>query len=1060
MIREVTPALAKVVSVVILAILCVWLPFSSVLASAPADDEHQYQGMEWRFAGPNRGGRVNAVVGHPTESMTFYAGYTGGGIWKTEDGGVSWRNLSDGFFNVGSIGAIAVSESNPSILYAGTGEHALRGDISHGDGVYKSVDGGETWVNIGLKNTRQIAEILVHPQDPDTVYVAALGHFAGPNEERGVFRSRDGGAKWERILFVSIDAGAIEIELSRSDPSLLFAATWDVRRFPWGIRSAGNDSRIFRSRDGGDNWTEISDRPGLPQGAREKIGLGLSDAKRGRIWALVSGETGRGVYRSEDFGETWVLTNNQKKLLARTYYFNHMTADPQDPNTVYILNDRLWRSIDGGETFDDLPHNHADHHDLWIDPRNNKRIIDGTDGGAEISFNGGETWSTLFNQPTGQFYTLTLDDDVPYNLYGAQQDWSTIAVPSRHKKSRTGALSYFDTAYSEAGRVAIDQRDPDILYISDHHWLLRYNKADGGVQYVGPRDETNYGWGTADIKYRFNWTFPVVASLHDKRTLYTGSQYLHRSRNGGKTWEVISPDLTRADPETLENTPLPGAEDASNPEYWGPLTRDSNGDHWIATLYAVAESPLESRVIWTGSDDGYVHVTTDKGKSWENVTPPSMPDFAMITRIEASPHDPATAYVTASAYKMNDYETFVFRTRDYGESWVTIVKGLPENEIMRAVVSDPNMPGLLFAGGETGVYMSHSDGEHWTTIRLNLPVTPVYDMKIREDDLAIATHGRGFWLMDDLSVFRQEKTSAPPVTRLFDPAPARRWSGDWMRDGNAPFGAVIWYRLAQSVGNVNLKIIDTAGEAVRVFTSDDNDLALTEGLHAFVWDLRYPNAIAVEGVVTRGNQQVGPLAPPGNYSVLLDVDGVVYEAPLVVEKDPRIDASGSDLQRQFEFQTSIRDRIEAMNRAVTTIRHINGQIENRQLQHIDADEAIRAAALAVTTRLNSVEVQLVQKNAEARKDLHANPVALNDKFYRLSNFVGRVDAAPTPTQEDLFVEFSEPTLAALEVFDKTLEVELPRLNRLLNVKDLAEITVAPANDAQSGFIERAPSMPR
>ena len=1022
--------------------------------------ETQYAGLEWRFVGPNRGGRVNAVVGHPTERMTFYAGYTGGGVWKTDDGGVSWRNLSDGFFEVGSIGALAIAESAPSVIYAGTGEHALRGDVSHGNGVYKSTDGGETWAHIGLDETRQIAEILVHPTNPDIVYVAALGHFAGPNEERGVYRSKDGGKSWKRVLFVSPDAGAIEIELSRKDPDLLFAATWDVRRFPWGIRSAGEDSRIFRSRDGGEQWEDISGKPGLPRGAKEKIGLGLSDAKRGRVWALVSGETDRGVFRSDDFGDTWVKTVEHKKLLARTYYFNHMTADPQDPNIVYILNDRLWRSKDGGKSFQELPHNHADHHDLWIDPNDNKRIIDGTDGGAEISFNQGATWSTLFNQPTGQFYTLTLDNAVPYNLYGAQQDWSTIAVPSRKRRTKTGVLEFYDTAYSEAGRVAIDQRDPNILYISDHHWLLRYSKVDGGVQYVGPRDETNYGWGTADIKYRFNWTFPVLASKHDKRTLYTASQYLHVSRDGGKTWTEISPDLTRAAPETLEKTPLPGREDASNPEYWGPLTRDSNGDHWIATLYTVAESPLKKQIIWTGSDDGYVHVTRNKGRDWKNVTPPDMPEFAMVTQIEASPHEPGAAFVTASAYKMNNYETFVFRTDDFGMTWTKIVKGLPENEIMRSINADPAIPGLLYAGGETGAYLSHDNGDNWTSIRLNLPAVPIYDMKIRDDDLVIATHGRGFWILDDLSVFRQEPIATKTRTTLFNPAPARRWSGGWSSKGNAPFGAAITYRLANRAQEVSLEIFDYNENRIVGFDHDKDDLKREVGLHTFVWNLRYPNARQVDGVVTRGNQEVGPIAVPGLYSAQLTVDGKTFSTPFIVEKDPRIAANQSELREQFEFQKKIRKRIDDMNAAVIQIRSVNAQI-NDLLTTIDPDDGeLLQSIQAIKSDLRSVEEKFVQVNAVARKDLHANPVTLNDKFYRLSNFASRADVAPTPTQKKLFEEFSIPTIDALNAFDVILSERLPQINQRLQSETYPLISLEIDDNAGINIREWEPSMPR
>ncbi len=1054
-----SPFLKWVLPLFVTLVSSVCMP-SAVFSATPSDTANQYDGMEWRFVGPYRGGRVNAVVGHPVDRMTFYAGYTGGGIWKTDDGGVSWRNLSDGYFNVGSIGALAIAESEPSVIYAGTGEHALRGDVSHGDGVYKSTDGGETWKNVGLSETHQIAEILVHPTNPDIVYVAALGHFAGPNDQRGVFRSQDGGETWKRVLFVSRDAGAIEIEISRRDPDLLFAATWDVRRFPWGIRSAGPDSRIFRSRDGGDNWTDISERPGLPKGAKEKIGLGLSDAKRGRIWALVSGETGRGVYRSDDFGETWSLTVNQKKLLARTYYFNHMTADPQDPNTVYILNDRLWRSTDGGQTFDRLPHHHADHHAMWIDPKDNARIIDGTDGGAEISFNGGQTWSTLFNQPTGQFYSLTLDNDTPYNLYGAQQDWSTIGLPSRHKRSRTGAQNFFDTAYSEAGRVAFDQRDPNILYISDHHWLLRYNKKDGGAQYVGPRDETNYGWGTADIKYRFNWTFPVLASQHDNRTLYTGSQYLHRSRDGGKTWQEISPDLTRADPDTLEQTPLPNTDNVSNPEYWGPLTRDSNGDHWIATLYSVAESPVKKGVLWTGSDDGYVHVTMDGGQKWSNVTPPDMPDYALITRIEASPHESAAAYVTASAYKTDRYETIVYRTNDGGENWTKIVHGLPQNEIVRSIVADPQVKGLLYAGGETGAYISHDDGDHWTSMRLNMPAVPVYEMKIRGDDLAIATHGRGFWIMDDLSVFRQEPVTRPIQTKLFKPAMARRWSGSWASRGNAPNGAVIRYRLMDRAQNVTLEILDKDKQSIRRFDNGADGLSAEPGLHHFVWDLRYPNAAQAPGVVTRGNQQVGPVAVPGEYIARLVVDGVAFSAPFMVEKDPRVSATSSDLRQKFEFLSDIRNQLDVLNKTVIQLRSINRQLDDRLLQIGPSETEIRAQAAALKADLRAIEVQLVQVNAKARKDLHANPVALNDKFYRLSNFVSRADAAPTPTQRGMFAEFSTPTLAAIGSMKPLLDTTLPTLNDLLVLQNLTPIDPALNDLKENESQERAPSMPR
>ena len=1019
--------------------------------------EDRFKGLEWRFVGPMRGGRANAVVGHPTNPFVFYAGYTGGGVWKTSDGGLTWNNLSDGQFGVGSVGALAISESQPDTLYAGTGEHALRGDISHGDGVYKSQDGGNSWQHVGLGDTRQIAEILVHPQNPDIVYVAALGAFTGPTEQRGVFKSEDGGKTWTRTLYISPDAGVIEIELSRNDPDLMFAATWDVRRFPWGIRSAGPDSRIFRSRDGGDTWADISDRPGLPSGMKEKIGLGLSDAKPGRIWALVSAESGRGVYLSDDYGESWARTASEKQLLARTFYFNHMTADPQDTDTVYVLNDRLWRSEDAGKTFEQLPHNHADHHDLWIDPTDNSRMIDATDGGAEISFNGGKTWSSLFNQPTAQFYTLTLDNETPYNLYGAQQDWSTIAVPSRHRGIR-GSTGFYDTGYSEAGRVAIDQRDPDVLYISDHHWLLKYNKRGGGVQYVGPRDETNYGWGTADIKYRFNWTFPVLTSAHDDQAIYAASQFLHQSRDGGQTWREISPDLTRADPDKLEQTPLPGKEGASNPEYWGPLTRDSNGDHWFSTIYTVAESPISQGEIWTGSDDGFVQLTRNNGETWTNVTPPEMPRYAMITRIEPSPIAHGTAYVTASEYKLNNYETQVYRTTNFGETWQRIVQGLPPQEIMRAIVSDPARRGLLYAGGETGVYISHDNGNSWENIRLNLPAVPIYDMRVRGDDLVIATHGRGFWILDDLSVFRQESTHIHEKTKLYQPAPVRRWSGRWARSGNAPEGLVVRYRLAEDATSISIKITDANDRLVTQFSSKDSDtLSIEKGLRYFHWNLRYPNAQRIDGVVTRGNQEVGPRAVPGRYTVSLHVDGSVFQAPFIIERDPRITATDLDLQRQFDFLSAIRDLLDQMNKGIIGVRSINTQIDDLSEKN-NLDAFLRAELENFKTALERIERELVQVNAKARKDLHANPVALNDKLYRLSNFASRADVAPTPTQLQMYEEFSAAIRELLISLESLFAEDLGRLNDALT-NGSYPVLVLPVEHGPAGE-EVSAQMPR
>ncbi len=995
---------------------------------------------EWRFIGPDRGGRVNGVVGHPVDRLTFYAGYTGGGVWKTHDGGANWKNISDGQIHKGSIGAIAIAQSDPNILFVGTGEQALRGDVSHGDGVYKSTDSGETWVNVGLADTRQIAAIAIHPKNPNIVYVAALGHFAGPNKQRGVFRSTDGGASWEQVLFVDENTGAVSLAMDLNNPKIVFASTWDVRRFPWGIRSAGEGSGLYRSRDGGESWTELSENDGLPKGMWERSAISLSSTKPGRIWALLSAEKDKGLYRSENYGDSWQKVSSDPRMTGRTYYFMKMLADPVDADTVYVLNYNMLRSTDGGKTFEAIKSGHEDHHAFWIDPKDNQRIIDGSDGGAQISFNAGETWSTLYNQPTGQFYSLTTDNAVPYNVYGSQQDWSTLVIPSRRRDARVPEPDVYDISYSEAGRIAVDPLDANILYISDHHWLLRYDRAAGSIQYVGPRDETNYGWGTRDIALRFNWTFPVQFSHHHNKVLYTASQYLHKSLDGGVTWKKISPDLTRADPDKLELTPLPGRDTSKNKKYWGPITRDSNGDHWFSTLYAVSESPINKKILWTGSDDGVVQLTRDSGKNWTNVSPKNLLNYAMITSVDASPLDARTAYITASAYKLNNYKTMVFKTDDFGKSWQLITKGLDENEIMRVVRADPKREGLLYAGSETGVYVSLNNGAQWERLQLNLPAVPVYDMQIKRDDLVIATHGRGFWIFDDLSPIRQLDVRIKHGSSLFKPRDAARLAGEW-RDDNPVNGATIYYYLDEPAEEISLVIRNDSGHIVRQI---DDGLGAKKGLNKFEWNLRYANASCAQGIVTRGNTQVGPFAAPGKYVVDLHVDGAKFSTELNVEKDPRIPASKKDLEEQLNFLLKIRDKINDINTSFNKARQV--RVALRELVAESNSNELTLLAATIDTKIAQIEQELVQPKAKYRKDLHANPVKVNDKFYRLANFVGRSQARPTAAQYDMFDDFSEWSGKAIKELEQVFSDDLARLNTLADQLDMASLEVP-----ESGF---------
>ncbi|HML17632.1 MAG TPA: hypothetical protein VK419_11420, partial [Bryobacteraceae bacterium] len=633
-------------------------------AAMPASVDPSYlQLLHWRMVGPSRGGRVTAVAGDPVNKLVFYFGATGGGIWKTDDGGIRWRNVSDGFVNTGSVGAVAVAPSNPNIVFAGMGEACVRGDASYGDGVYKSTDAGKTWTNVGLKLTRSIARVRIHPHNPDLVYVAALGDPWGPSPDRGVYRSKDGGRSWEKILFRSEQAGAIDLIMDPSSPNVMYASTLELRRYPWGFRSAGPGTALYKTTDGGDHWTELTGRPGLPSGPKGRIGLALAPSRPDRVWALIDAELGKkGVYRSDDAGQTWRRLSDDAELTMRPWYYHHIFADPKDPNLIYVLNVGAWKSTDGGEKFEPFRPPHGDHHDLWIDPEDPQRMIEGNDGGATVSYNRGLSWSSILNQPTAQIYHVVADRQFPYHIYGAQQDNTTIGLPSRSDYGRITIEDWETVGGGEDGYIATNSADSNIIYAANHHWLTRYDRRTKQVRDISPNPETHYGWGAADINFRFWWTYPVMSSPTNPNTLYVTSQFVHRSTDEGQSWQVISPDLTRHDPKTLEHTPSYGHEETQ--EYWGPITREAYGPEWYATIFAFAESPKDSRVLWSGSDDGYVQVSRDGGKSWTKVTPPDLPEFALISIIEPSPHDPAEAYVAATAYKLQDNRPYLYKTSD------------------------------------------------------------------------------------------------------------------------------------------------------------------------------------------------------------------------------------------------------------------------------------------------------------------------------------------------------------------------------------------------------------
>ncbi|MBW3589176.1 MAG: glycosyl hydrolase [Actinobacteria bacterium] len=742
-------------------------------------DPAKFEELKWRNIGPPRGGRVVAVAGHPVDPMAFYFGACAGGVWKTTDGGAYWENVSDGFFTSASVGAIAVSQSDPNVIYVGTGESCVRNDVSPGDGVYRSTDGGATWHHLGLKKTRHISRVRIDPSDSNRVYVGALGDIFGPSKERGVYRSTDGGATWNQILFRSENAGTADLWLDPSNPRILYAAVWQARRTPWSMESGGPDSSLYRSLDGGDTWDDITERDGLPKVVKGRMGIAASPARPGRVWALIEADKDKGgLYRSEDYGETWERISEERGIQGRPWYYSHIVPDPQDPEKIYSLNFQFWRSTDGGGTFQEIPTPHGDNHDLWIDPNNPLRMIEGNDGGACVSFNGGESFSSIYNQPTAQFYHVAVDARFPYRVYGTQQDNSAISVPSRTRTSAIPFSEAYSVGHSESGHIAVDPKDSDVVFSGavgsspgGGGPLLRYDHKTQQIRNVAVWPEYTWGENPGDLEHRFNWTYPIVFSPHDPSLLYVTGEAVFRSKDHGSSWEQISPDLTRNDKSKLK---------ASG----GPITKDTSGAEHYCTIFAFAESPVKEGLFWAGTDDGLVHVSRNGGRKWEEVTPKKLGDWALVTNVEPSPFSAGTAYVSATRYKMQDRKPYLFRTRDHGKNWELITTGMPADDFTRVIRADPARKGLLYSGTESGVYVSFDDGGSWTPLSLNLPAVPVYDLVIKEDDLVVATHGRSFWILDDISVLREfDNRIARKKLHLFTPPVTERF---WRYFGQFP----------------------------------------------------------------------------------------------------------------------------------------------------------------------------------------------------------------------------------------------------------------------------------
>ena len=1038
--------------------------------------------LRWRSIGPPRGGRTVAVAGHPTEPMVFYFGACAGGVWKTADGGTYWENVSDGYFNTAAVGAIAVSESDPNVVYAGTGESCIRGNASHGDGVYRSTDGGDTWTHLGLSDTRHIARVRIHPKDPDLVYVAALGHAYGPNEQRGVFRSADGGATWERVLFKNSGAGAIDLSMDPNNPRVLYASIWQVLRQPWMFTSGGPDSDLFRSTDGGDTWTEITDRPGLPCGLKGRIGLAASPARTGRVWAIVEAED-RGVYRSDDGGETWEKTTDEAALHQRPWYYSHIFADPTDPETVYVLNLKAWKSTDGGRTFSEITMPHGDNHDLWIDPRDGRRMIEGNDGGACVSFNGGDTWSTIYNQPTSQFYHITTDNQFPYRVYATQQDNSAISVPSRSYKGGIVWQDAYTVGHSESGHIAVHPDDPNIVFSGaigsapgGGDTMLKYDHRSGQSQIVTIWPEPMQGLGAKEHRYRFQWTYPLFFSPHDSNVLYAAGNRVFRSRDGGMSWERVSPDLTRADESKMEPS-------------GGPVTLDTSGVEIYGTIFSLEESPLVPGELWAGSDDGLVHVSRDDGWTWTNATPDGLPEWSLITAIRPSAHAPGTAYLSATRYRLHDNSPYLFKTTDGGSTWKCISGGMPEDQLSRIVVEDPIRPGLLYVGTETGVCFSSDDGASWRPLQGNLPVVPVHDLVVEDDELVAGTHGRSVWVLNGLSLLRQLADSdedsgfhifkptdtyrasswaetdrepvkgkiyglpsGDPATYYEDRGPSGETRRRFLNAGaNPPNGVVVSYYFKDNPeGEATLSFLDSSGQVVATFSSCKDEPGAKDGapsvpadpgMNSFVWDMLYPASRAIEGEDPKENR-IRPLAPPGTYRVHLTSSCGEAEQNFQLLKDPRVAATHDDLHEQFALLLKVRDKLSEAHDAVTSVRRIRAQVDEwvARAEAEDKRGDLAGAADTLLEKIATVEEELVQTKSRTMMDRLILPTRLETKLISLATVIAGADSAPTRQSYEVFDYLSVLVDAQLTALRDVIDTDLSSFAGLVEDLGIPPVT--------------------
>ncbi|MHB0754783.1 WD40/YVTN/BNR-like repeat-containing protein [Polaribacter sp. M15] len=995
--------------------------------STKVSDEY-FSAIKWRNIGPFRGGRSAAVTGVAGKANLFYMGATGGGVWKTTDAGNTWQNISDGFFG-GSVGAVAVSESDNNVMYVGMGEKTVRGNVSSGDGIWKSVNAGKTWKHVGLKNSRHIPRMRIHPKNSDIVFAGVMGDLYKPTQERGVYKTTDGGETWRKVLFSNEDSGVVDLVIDPNNPRILYATTWNIRRTPYSLSSGGDGSALWKSTDEGETWTNISTNKGLPDGIWGIAGITVSPVNSDIVYALIENKKG-GVYKSTDAGKTWKLINSERKLRQRAWYYTRLYADTQDEDILYVLNVRYHKSTDGGKTYKTYNAPHGDHHDLWIAPEDNQRMIIGDDGGAQISFDAGENWSTMNNQPTAQFYRVTTDNHFPYRILAAQQDNSTVRISHRTGGRFITESDWSSTAGGESAHIAVDPLNDDIVYGGSYGGLLtRVNHKTNESRAINVWPDDPMGHGAEDFKYRFQWNFPILFSPTHKKRLYAASNHLHVTEDEGQSWQLISPDLTRNDPKTLGPS-------------GGPITKDNTGVEYYGTIFAVAESPYEPGLIYTGSDDGLVHITKNNGESWDNITPKKMPEWIMINCIEIDPFTKGGAYIVGTKYKSGDYKPYIYKTENYGKTWELIINGIANEDFTRALRADPKRKGLLYAGTERGMYISFDDGKNWQTFQQNLPIVPITDLAIKDDNLIAATQGRALWIIDDLTPLHQLNTSKEEDVILYKPKNAYNLSGGRGRTSrtagtNHSGGVNIYYYIKELKEKdvTSISIFDANDNLIKKFsTKPDKDkkegkLNIEEGNNIFNWNMMYDGAESVKGMILWWASLSGPMALPGNYKVELAVNDVKKSQDFTIVKNPMSEASESDMKAQFDFINDINKKMTEIHKALKNVKKVRSQVGllKKSIKDKKKHKDLLDFADKLVKDMTVVEETLYQTKSKSGQDPLNYPIRLNNKLGHLNSLTRIGNYAPT----NQAIEFKNE-------ITKEIDLELAKLYSLFDkgVKEL------------------------